>query len=218
MTEIRVISLLDQEVAHVCVENRTTMFTVFTAFCISVGAMKKVSIKTHPSLISLQNLTGTPVEIVKTLKGQVEKSSLALAATKDELIQEIIFMWLAVNYKTDALVDLIRLDRIKTLEDIITYINAEQRKGIKRPRSKSRERSQSCSGCILDVCGGDGHTISEGEEKIRLRTRSRRRAVRISFEGVEPEPTVFEEEPSTEAPEPSSAAKRWLFFCKYCGE
>ena len=60
-------------------------------------------------------------------------------------------MWLAVNYKTDALVDLIRLDRIKTLEDIITYINAEQRKGIKRPRSKSRERSQSCSGSILDV-------------------------------------------------------------------
>ena len=94
-------------------------------------------------------------------------------------------MWLAVNYKTDALVDLIRLDRIKTLEDIITYINAEQRKGIKRPRSKSRERSQSCSGSILDVCGGDGQRTSEGEEKTRLRTRSRCRAVRISLEVME---------------------------------
>ena len=130
-------------------------------------------------------------------------------------------MWLAVNYKTDALVDLIRLDRIKTLEDIITYINAEQRKGIKRPRSKSRERSQSCSGSILDVCGGDGQRTSEGEEKTRLRTRSRSRAVRISFEGVELDPaketsTVFEEEPSTEAPEPSSAPI--IGDCKYCGE
>ena len=199
------------------------MFTVFTAFCISVGAMKKVSIKTHPSLISLQNLTGTPEEIAKTLKGQVEKSSLALAATKDELIQEIIFMWLAVNYKTDALVDLIRLDRIKTLEDIITYINAEQRKGIKRPRSKSRERCQSFAGSILEACGEDRQTVCEGEEKTRLRTRSRSRAVRIRLEDVEPEPiketsAVLEEEPSTETPEPSSAATRWPFFCKYCGE
>ena len=168
-------------------------------------------------------MTGTPEAILKTLNGHVEKSSLALAATAEEYIKELKFMVLALHFKTDALVDLIRLDRIKTPEDIIAYVNAEQRQGIKRPRSKSRERSQSCSGSIFDVCGGYGQRTSEGEEKTRLRTRSRSRAVRISFEGVELDPaketsTVFEEEPSTEAPEPSSAAKRWHFFCKYCGE
>ena len=74
------------------------------------------------------------------------------------------------------------------------------------------------NGC---VCGGDGQRTSEGEERTRLRTRSRSRAVRISFKGVELDPaketsTVFEEEPSTEAPEPSSAPI--IGDCKYCGE
>ena len=138
-------------------------------------------------------------------------------------LKEIKFLVLALNFKTDALVDLIRLDRIKTPEDIITYVNAVQRQGIKRPRSKSRERSQSCSGSIPAICGKDGQRVCEGEEKTRLRTRSRSRAVRINLESVEPEPiketsAVLEEEPSINTPEPSSAAKRWPFFCKYCGE
>ena len=173
--------------------------------------------------MSLQNLTGTPEKILQTLNGHVEKSSLALAATKEESLKENNFLWLALHFKTDALVDLIRLDRIKTPEDIITYVNAVQRQGIKRPRSKSRERCQSFAGSILEACGEDRQTVCEGEEKTRLRTRSRSRAVRIRLEDVEPEPiketsAVLEEEPSTETPEPSSAATRWPFFCKYCGE
>ena len=165
--------------------------------------------------MSLQNLTGTPEKILQTLNGHVEKSSLALAATKEESLKENNFLWLALHFKTDALVDLIRLDRIKTPEDIITYVNAEQRQGIKRPRTKSRERSQSCSGSIPEVCGENRQRACEGEEMTRLRTRSRSRAVRISLEGVELEPA---KEPSTEAPEPSSAAQRWPFFCRYCSE
>ena len=158
----------------------------------------------------------TPSEANEDYKDQVDHWSSHFQAAHP-------FIVLALHFKTDALVDLIRLDRIKTPEDIITYVNAVQRQGIKRPRSKSRERSQSCSGSIPAVCGKDGQRVCEGEEKTRLRTRTRSRAVRINLESVEPEPTnetsaVFEEEPSTETPEPLSAATRWPFFCKYCGE
>ena len=158
----------------------------------------------------------TPSEANEDYKDQVDHWSSHFQAAHP-------FIVLALHFKTDALVDLIRLDRIKTPEDIITYVNAEQRQGIKRPRSKSRERSQSCSGSILEGCGENRQTVCEGEEKTRLRTRSRSRAVRIRLEDVEPEPiretsAVFEEEPSTETPRPSSAATRWPFFCKYCGE
>ena len=67
----------------------------------------------------------------------------------------------------------------------ISINKAEQRLGNKRARSKSRERRQSNSGSTLEVCGEDGQKVYEGEEKTRLRTRSRCRAVRISLEDME---------------------------------
>ena len=206
-----------------------------------LSSMKNLIVAIHPRIQSIDLLISSasdPNQFLKTLQGQIPNTSLSETPTKEE----IIFCSLLLNFKTKNILSLVKGNQIQTAEELVAYVQDEEKKKSKRTRSHSRQRSQSRgrsrSRSILknrsenmaeDMYGEErGRKRMKGEE-LRMMTRSRSRAagaksVRIrspSDERFEPELTrekLFDE-PSADIPQPQRNAKmRWSWICKHCGK
>ena len=210
-----------------------------------LDSMKNLVVAIHPRIQSIDLLaSSTPAQCLQLLKGNttVPHNSFSGTPTKDE----IIFCFLLFKFKTDDILALVKGNKIKTSEDLISYFQAKENKKTKRSRSHSRPRSQSRgrsrSRSILKRRSENtaedadveerGRKRTKGEDPRRMMTRSRSRAaagaksVRIrspSSDGrSEPEPTRESssgDDPSADIPQPESKAKmRWSWICDYCGK
>ena len=208
-----------------------------------LDSMKNVVVAIHPRIQSIDLLTSsTPAQCLQLLKGKttVPHNSFYETPTNDE----IIFCSLLFKFKTDDIMARVKDQKIKTSEDLVAYLEAEEKKKSKRPRSRQRSlspcRSRSCSilknrseNMAEDSDGEErGRKRMKGEERMMTRSRSRAAAgaksVRIcEDERVETEPTresLFDDDPSApDIPQlifsdQSKSKKRWTWICNFCGK
>ena len=201
-----------------------------------LAEMKKLAVKKNPRCNSLDHMSSSsPAHVLKTLRGEVEGTSLFSAATKNELLEEVIFCFMFWLYFTPKMKELIDLDAIQTADDVLSFLQTDYRKGVETPRNQNKNKSQSSE---RSRSRSPFENKSESKERGRKRkseekgeskrvTRSKSRTVRwrnAEFEGgpnrdEEPAPDITRERetPLFVVSEPRSAKKR-TWNCSFCGK
>ena len=201
--------------------------------------LQKLAMKTNPRCNSLDHLTSSsPAQVLKTLRGEVADTSFSEAATKDALLEEVIFFFIVktnFNVFTPKLRKLISSQCFLTADDLVAFLQSEDKKKM-RPRNRSLSRGRSPCSILknssesrvqyVDEERGRKRKREEGEQRMVTRSlsRSQNRSVRIisptpNMENdFELENTLPSDEPSTGEISKTVSPKQWIWYCKYCGE